>query len=344
MAALPKNSITSRATSEEANPSRRRRYARSPVEALCVSLTPVRLDILRFLAELKFLSLPQVARLCCPSPRQDLAEKSARRQMRLLFDAGLVDVLPVSRAALAPAGLPNDASLLYGSAPNIYVLTALGPETLFHAGLMEKPDAARKKLAYGPKNSLFLAHELAVRDVRVWLELVVRNGGHELEQWRDGEAASMDLNRDHMNRDQLPLTVRPDAWFVLRLGQAVLVGLVEVDRGTERGDRRWSEKLDAYAALFASGRLPHVTGYVNARVLVLTPNSARRDALAIFIASQVRKAGLPAGLAERFWLADQSVLTEETLARSHWRRPGAEALWSLVPAQALTVCASPTTS
>lgn len=334
MAALPKNSITSRAitnkaTSEEANPARRRRYARSPVEALCVSLTPVRLDILRFLAELKFLSLPQIARLCCPSPRQDLAQKSARRQMRLLFDARLVDVLPVSRAALAPAGLPNDASLLYGSAPNIYAPTALGLETLSRAGLMEKPDAARKKPAYGPKNSLFLAHELAVRDVRVWLELVAREGGYELEQWRDSEAAAINFDRD-----QPPLTVRPDAWFVLRLGQVVLVGLVEVDRGTERGDRRWSEKLDAYGVLFASGRLPHVTGYVNARVLVLTLSQVRRDALARFIAAQGREASLTSGLAERFWLADQSVLIEGNLAKSRWRRPGSEKLWPLVPRQA----------
>ncbi len=332
---MPKNSITSRsithkATDGEADPARRRRYARSPAEALCVSLTPVRLEILRFLADLRFLSLPQIARLCCPSPRQELAEKSARRQMRILFDAGLVDVLPVSRAALSPAGLPNDASLLYGSAPNIYAPTALGLETLSRAGLMEKPDAARKKPAYGPKNSLFLAHELAVRDVRVWLELVAREGGYELEQWRDSEAAAINFDRD-----QPPLTVRPDAWFVLRLGQVVLVGLVEVDRGTERGDRRWREKLDAYAALFAGGCLPGVTGYINARVLVLTPSQVRRDALARFIAAQMRESSLSTGLAERFWLADQSLLTEGDLAKQLWRRPGSDALWPLATGQAV---------
>lgn len=325
MAALPKHHTTAKAVSEGANPSRRRRYARFPTESLCVSLTPVRLDILRFLAELQFLSLPQIARLCCPSPRQDLAEKSTRRQMRLLFDAGLVDVLPISRAALAPAGLPNDASLLYGSAPNVYAPTALGLETLFRAGLMEKSDAARKKPSYGPRNSLFLAHELAVRDVRVWLELVAREGGYELEQWRDGEAAVINLDRD-----QTLFTVRPDAWFVLRLGRTVLVGLVEVDRGTERGDRRWRQKLDAYEALFVGGCLLKVTGYVNARTLVITPDARRRDQIARFITDASKS------ITPRFWIAEHSVLSGTLLTLPEWRQEIQLPLRALVSADSVS--------
>ena len=63
----------------------------------------------------------------------------------------------------------------------------------------------------------------------------------------------------------------------------MLVGLVEVDRGTERGDRRWQEKLEAYAALFAGGSLQAATGYRNARILVVTSDARRRDQLAAFI-------------------------------------------------------------
>jgi len=313
---------------------RRRRYARSASQAGCASLTPVRLEILRFLAELRFLSLPQIAKLCCPSPRQGLSEKSARRHMRALFDAGLVDVLPVSRAALAPPGAPNDASLLYGSAPNVYALAARGLETLHRAGLDDGQAEGRKKPAYGPKNGLFLAHELAVRDVRVWLELAARKGGHGLENWREGEEAAIGLERE-----VAPYAVRPDAWFALRLGRAVLVGLAEVDRGTERGDRRWGEKLDAYRVLFAGGRLPAVTGYVNARVLVLTPDARRRDALAGLLAERAREAGAPAALLGRFWLAEQSVLQGMELTELAWRRPGSDGLWPLVTADTLAPAA-----
>ena len=319
MAALPENESPEnglpddyppdRSSCAPTGPGRRRRYARSLSPTASASLTPTRVEILRYLAELRFLSLPQIARLCCPAGRRDLSEKSARRQMRALFDGRLVDVLPVYRAALAPPGAPNDASLLYGSAPNVYTPTARGLDVLHRAGLAGPSDASRKKPAYGPRNSLFLAHELAVRDVRVWLELAARGGGHGIERWHDGEEAAIGLDRA-----QPPLAVRPDAWFVLRLGRSVLVGLVEVDRGTERGDQRWREKLDAYAALFAGGCLPAVTGYVNARVLVVTPNARRRDRLA----GTIDEYG--GALASKFWMAERAILDQSSLYLPQWRQ------------------------
>jgi len=319
MAALLENIISGSAPSE--CDTRRRRYARSPDYATPVALTPTRTEILRFLAELRFLSLPQIARLCCPAGRPDLSQKSARRHMRALFDADLVDVLAVSRAALAPPGTPNDASLLYGSAPNVYTLAARGLEALHRAGLTDKPDVTRKKPAYGPRNSLFLAHELAVRDVRVWLEAAAREGEHALEYWRDGEAAAI-----RVSQAQPAFAARPDAWFVLRLGKAVLVGLVEVDRGTERGDRRWQEKLKAYEMLFSGGLLPAVTGYVNARVLVVCPDAQRRDAIAGLIAQQADPA-----LVARFWLAGRDALERLDLGRADWRQADSALLRALVP-------------
>ena len=103
--------------------------------------------------------------------------------------------------------------------------------------------------------------------------------------------------------------MRPDAWFVYRLGERVLVGLLEYDRGTERGDGRWRDKLIAYDALFAGPRLRETTGYVNARVLVVCPAERRRDRLADLIGSHA-----PEGLAARFWLAAQTVLDRPDLA------------------------------
>lgn len=299
---------------------RRRRYARSPNPAAPVSLTPTKVEMLRWLAEMRFLSLPQLARLCCPAERRDLSEKSARRHMRELFDAGLADVLPVSRAALAPPGAPNDASLLYGSAPNVYAPTAQGLRLLIRAGVIGEELTTRPTPAYGPKNSLFLAHELAVRDVRVWLELSARSGGHEVERWRDGEEAAIGLDRP-------PFSVRPDAWFAYRMRKVVLVGLVEVDRGTERGDRRWGEKVNAYGALFVGSQLSSVTGYINARVLVFCPEARRRDALAALITD---RAG---GIAGRFWLAEHTVLARAGLEERVWRRATESGPEPLVPAR-----------
>lgn len=291
---------------------RRRRYERLPSQDTFVSLTPVKVQMLRYLAELRFLSLPQLARLCCPSESLDLSEKRARRYLRTLFDAGLVDVLPVSRAALATPGAPNDASLLYGSAPNIYAPTARSLEMLLGLELIGEAETRRPKSTYGPRNSLFLAHELAVRDVRVWLEVRAGNAGRELACWQDGEAAAIDLNRT-----SAPHSLKPDAWFVLQLQQAVLVGLVEMDRGTERGDRRWCEKLGAYEALFAEGQLQKTTGYRNARVLILVQGARRRDSLAALI-----RKNAAAGLANRFWLTDWSTEAPPDLSGNFWCQPG----------------------
>ena len=308
---MPETILLGNALSECTNLPRKRRYTRSPSGVALASLTPVRVEILCYLAELRFLSLPQIARLCCPSERQDLSEKSTRRHMRTLFDSGLVGVLPVTRAAIASFDIPNDASLLYGSAPNIYILTKSGSETLQNAGLIGWQDAGRRKANYGPKNSLFLAHELAVRDVRVWLERSARTVGHVIEYWFDGQAAVIDMEAIRGST-----VVRPDAWFVYRLGEVVLVGLVEVDRGTERGHQRWIEKIAAYSLLFESGELLTVTGYRNARLLIATSNGQRRDQLLTFIEEFAQPS-----LASRIWLSSHAELTTSDLTSDIWRRP-----------------------
>lgn len=63
----------------------------------------------------------------------------------------------------------------------------------------------------------------------------------------------------------------------LTIPRAVLVRLVKEDRarGPELG-----EKMAAYRALFASGVLPSVLGYANARILVIAAQAARWRRLA----------------------------------------------------------------
>jgi len=286
------------------------------------------MQLLRYLAECRFLALPQLARLARLEGEMDMASvKSARRHLRALFDAGLVEVFPVSRLALATPDAANDATLLYGSAPNIYAPSARGLDALVRAGLIEPDWAKRPFPTYGPKNTLFLAHELLVRDVRVWLERCAAGAPQDVRRWEDGAEAAIDLGRP-----VAPFQARPDAWFVYCLSQAddgretVLVGLVEVDRGTERGKTRWAEKLAAYGALFSGDGLRLATGYRNARVLVLAPSAARRDTLARLIAGVIGTAGL----AERFWLAETATLNAATLSAPVWRRIGGTALAPLI--------------
>ena len=314
---------------------RRRRYERvqgGPAPAL----TAQKLALLRFVAELRLLSMPQLARLT------GLSERSARRHLRELFDAGLVDRVPVPRAALAPAAEGNDARLLYGSAPTVYVSVKAGVALLVKAGYLP-PDAQRLPLPeYGPRNSVFLAHELAVRDARVWLECdAAKHAGRGVLRWSDGREATIPLPDAGV--------ARPDAWFVYRLGRLppvaevpdrplVLVGLVETDRGTERGGARWGSKFEDYRRLLLDrAALAAATGYVNARVLVLTPDAQRRDALAGLLAERARETGAAAALLGRFWLAERSILEGAELTEPAWRRPGSDGLWPLVTAGTLAL-------
>lgn len=332
MEALPNDQLKEKARSTAAaqdSPARRRRYTRTP-PARPVALSADHLQLLRFLAECRFLSLPQLARLV------GLPDKGTRRRLRVLFDAGLVDVIPVSRVALAPSDAPNDMSLLFGSAPNIYSPTSTGMKVLLGGGTIGSGPTP-KIPAYGPKNGLFLAHELAVRDVRVWLEEARRAArpGPQVAQWQVGQEAWVGLGEPERGA-----SVRPDAWFVYEFTAGarpvVLVGLAEVDRGTERGDRHWRAKLNGYRQLFDEGAaLRAATGYVNARVLVFTPNAQRRDRLAASLVEIVREGNMPYELLERFWLAEHAALGRTDLTEPVWRRPGVLNLVPLVPAKVL---------
>jgi DNA-binding transcriptional ArsR family regulator len=298
-------------TGSTERPVRRRRYTRQPLQRV-VALTAPKAALLQTVGDYGVVSLPQLAALVGPSA------KSVRRHLRQLFDAGLVEVIAVPRVALVePARGLNDPSLLYGSAPNLYSLTRTGLAALGELGLAEGTSVRPER--YGPRNGLFLAHELMVRDVRVWFELSARVcAGHALERWEDGAAARLDLGAAGQ--------LHPDAWMVYRLGPQRLAALLEVDRGTERNGQRWREKLAAYGALFQNGRLQAVTGQGKARVLVVAPDARRRDQLATLVAERASPE-----LAGRFWFAAFPLLDTPGVGRPGWRRPGRSSLEPLLP-------------
>ncbi len=288
---------------------RRQRFARRPAP---VTLTPQKVALLRQIADYGLATVVQLAKLVGPS------EKSVRRHLRELYDSGLTDLIAIPRAALAAPGEVNDARLLYGSAPNIACLKRAGQKALIAAGY---PDTPAPLPPYGPRNWAFVAHALAIRDVRLWLELSARYvSGQTLETWKCGGAAAIDLERV-----RAPQKLYPDAWFTYRVGEQILVGLLEVDRGTERGNTRWQEKLTGYHALFESGRLAAVTGYRNARIIVVTSSERRRDSLATFIQQHADPT-----LASRFWCAGETLIATPGLDTVGWRQPGQQMLRALL--------------
>ena len=291
---------------------RKRRYVPQKIQG--VSLTPLKSLLLQRVAEYGIISLPQLARIAGITP------KSARRHLRELFDGGLVEVVAVARIALAPAASASDPGLLYGSAPNLYRLKSAGKRLLLHHDLL---DEAHIRIVpdYGPKNSLFLAHELAIRDVRVWLELAAKKEPEqELMDWREGGEAFLPLEAGDK-----PRCVRPDAWFVYGVGTNRLVGLVEVDRSTERGPRQWGRKVEDYRTLYGSELLEKTIGFKSARLLVFAPDVKRRDAL-----TRLLEENAPATVTTKAWLTTQATTEGSDLTASVWRKPNVPGLHSML--------------
>lgn len=301
---------------------RRPRYESASGQA-AHPITPLKVKLLTYIAECQMLSTPQLLAL------SGYTKKSAYKHLRDLLDHGMISVIGVPRASLAPLEAGNDSSLLFGSAPNIYVASKAGLRLLYDAGLIDREVMNAKPPNYGPRNSLFLAHELGVRDVRVWLEQLNRHYGSAhggVLQWQHGTNAEIELDGD---TNSYPRWVRPDAWFVYGLRDpGKLVGLVEIDRGTERGQSRWAEKFAGYARLFAGNRILEVTGQKQARVLVITPDATRRDTLAGWLRDWLGEAGLPP---DRFWLAEKAVMGNVDLRAAVWRVPERDDLMPLVP-------------
>lgn len=308
---------------------RRSRYTPDLTDKV-LTMCPKKWFVLRLIADCRILTLPQIALVLeKANPRPKLAsEKSARRYTRPLMEARLIKPLAVGRAALAGPDEPNDETLLGGSAPNIYVPLPAGIKLLHDAGLVDDSYLKRKyPTGYGPKNPALLGHELMVRDARVWLERLVHpHPSSEVIRWEDGPDAKLPLPSGN--------NVAPDAWFAFRIGEGPnaqkLVGLVEADRRSDRNPQRWVDKVFFYAELFLKkDALMGATGYQNARVIVITPDEARRDNLAVSIAKECASMRF-ADLARRFWVATLSDLEGTDLFTSVWRIAGTEGFSSML--------------
>ncbi len=307
--------VTGDETQQEGG-TRKKRYERS-ADTKPVSLTPQKLTALTLLLDYRFLIVPHLMRL------MDISDQAARRCFRDLCDGGLVEKIAIPRAALAEDEDGNEAGLAFGSAPTIHALTKVGAQVLVDAGIAGRDALKRPPVDYGPKNSLFLRHEMFVRDIRVWLATLTGNGVG-LRSWRDADECVYLLPGGQK--------LRPDGGFVLDIGEregrnAVLAGFVEADRGTERGLTRWTEKVRAYAALFADpANVVAATGFRHARVLVVARTEARRDWIWEAIEEICEGIGAGPEILERFWVAEKSVLETPGLAAEAWRLPGVEGM------------------
>ncbi len=189
---------------------------------------------------------------------------------------------------------------LKGSSQAIYTLDRLGLPVAAERLGKDTKDLWRPKALH----PFFLAHQLAVGEVRIAFELAARtHDDHQLLQWLPEEEA---YDRFFFAGHWRSLT--PDAFLRYRVGKQVLSAFVEVDRGT-MPNRRFKEKVERYFAYDVSGRYADRYRGQRFRVLVVAP-------------SQVRQANLmstAAKVAQRYhWFARASELREKGPLASIW--------------------------
>ncbi len=258
------------------------------------SLTSKKLDLLQTVALSHFLTTDQVARA------HGLSLRATREHLRNLYDLELLDLEGVSHEALKTGA--------FGLASKVHVPTRKGLIALYDRDMLPE---RKQKL---PGGSVTIGHQLAIRDVGVWVMVSARNhraSGHEVERWECAEVPDVG-------------DAKPDGLFVYQFapgdGGEVQVGIVEADMGTERGmtgpSDKWGKKIAAYSAVFGEesrDTLYKAIGFEAARLVVTVETDARASWIAKRVAGSV--------IAPFTWIAKRTDLLNADVYVPVWLRP-----------------------
>jgi hypothetical protein len=223
-------------------------------------LTDHDLTILQRVADLRFVSGPQLTRLGFNGSDDPAANaRAARRALLRLTRLGALARLP------RPVG-----GVRSGSAGFVYHL-GLGGQRLAVARGWQPERRGRRSLTPG---TLFVRHALQVSELHTRLVEADRSRSFELLELT-GEPA---CRRSWGGLAGQRQTLKPDSFVCLGLGPYEDSYFIEVDQGTE-GSRALTRQLKLYVAYHASGAEQARRG-VFPRVLWLAPDDRRVAAIA----------------------------------------------------------------
>lgn len=285
--------MTKESNEEHLKKQRRKRF--EPSEPEHNVMTQIKRKILLQVAECWFLTTPQVASM------MGISEQATRNHLRDLLDMQYLEGRGVDRSTLASPDEANDHHLLGGRAPTVHVPTPVGFTWLVHHKYMRRADV-REAPNIGPKNKLFLPHEVQARELQIWLTQVHKaHPDHDGVQWaKYGTDTWINLGKDHY-----PMEVRPDATLVYHFENAGMAVFLEVDRDTETKRKTWEDKFREYEALFQTTLIHEITGFKTARIIVTAPDAPRRDWIARILNDMYQDTTMPPN---RFWLVTESDL------------------------------------
>jgi hypothetical protein len=209
-----------------------------------------------------------------------------------------------------------------GWSPTLYTLDTRGVEVL-RAEYGDDCPLAVGKLRIGRE---FLAHTLAVADVRIAVTLACQRLGYKLLIWRGEAAMKTDYDRVSIrpsNGTSQQVSLIPDSYFVVETPQGRAHCFLEVDRGTETR-HRFATKILAYQAYVASGQYQRRYQTRSLRVLTVTTSPKR---LAHLKATTEQVGG-----GRMFWFSELSALQPESVfTAAIWQIGGSSTAAVLFP-------------
>lgn len=215
------------------------------------------------IARLRFLTAGQLARLHFAAIRQPVTRiRRVQRTMRRLVDSGLL-----MRCERRVGGVRA------GSASFTYAANAEGIRLV---GYLNGRGIPRARAVHEPGTS-FVDHSVACSELYVELVEAERTGSVELLEHQ----AEPDCWRSFLGAIGAQLSVRPDAFVALGVGELEQRSFVEIDRGTE-GSSALRRKLSGYVDYWRSGAEQHEHG-VFPRVVWQVGSDKRADVLRALI-------------------------------------------------------------
>jgi hypothetical protein len=240
-------------------------------------LTERDLTVLKYVCDLRFVTGPQLTRLCfIGSDDSAVNARAGRRGLGRLVELGVLERLP-----------RDVGGIRAGSAGFVYFLGVQGQRLATERGW--QPERRRRRsLAPG---TLFVRHALQVAELHAQLVEADRSRRIELLEVNGEPACWRSFGGLAAQRS----TLKPDSFVRVGVGAYEDSYFIEVDRGTE-GSRTIVRQLSIYCAYFNSGS-EQVERGVFPLVLWLAPDERRVGV----IADCVRQ--LPGAAAELFRVA-----------------------------------------
>ncbi len=279
---------------------RRKRDQRDP-HAPAMHLTERDIGILDMVYQCRVLTQAHIHALCFTGSSPTMPQ----RRLSLLYHHGF----------LARQFLPVQAGYLFS--PALYLITQRGMAVLrAMRGLDDEPQKASNP-TLAPQ---YLAHTVAINDVRVAVTLACRAHDYPLLAWC-GEAAMkaaydrVELRTRAGRRRSVSLI--PDSYFAVDTPRGATHFFLELDRGTMTA-KRFALKIAAYLAYYQSGAYEERYQTASLRVLTVTTGQRRLESLKRCVEDRDDEEDI-----HRFWFTRLNTITADTvLAAAIWQVAG----------------------